>query len=731
MRIRAVIAAFAVSMVSACGGGGGSSSPPVNRAPSVAAQNIVAQPGETFTGSFSGSDADGDTLSFSVAAAAGNGTVTITGNQFEYQPNAGFSGSDSFDVVANDGTTNSAPATIGIAVNARPVLSAPAFATADLVPLSGSVTASDAENDALTLTVTQAPSNGDLMAFDAATGDFIYVPDPQTPAPDTFTVVANDPIQASDPLTVSIDVSVWAGRLQFGTSGDDDISTGGLYVDDAGNILVGGATTGSLDGNPVLGTRDSWLAKYDAAGNQQWLQQFGAAPDDFSRVVLPDPLSGGTTVISRSADNPGDDSIYRFDTNGNEIVAHQIDYQGRSLLVGAYWGNVDAAGDVYVLSWPTGASSLVSKVDATTGATEWELELFGSLDASATPTVADWRIVRARSVSFDSAGNGILIGTVFNDANNLSGFLARITPDGSLTDIGPIPSWEAGCQADRLPIPYRAEFAADGSFWVTGAQVDLNQTYVQISKYSADLTTQEWSYCYSDEVDPVISFHKPVFTADGDGLFVIRRTFQNAPPLNEDLDQTVVIRLSPDGEVRWTQLIAGIDSAGFGANVTGSAPAEGINGELYVAGVTRAELLPGAALGGTDAFLLRFGADGQYRNFEVPFLSVPTSELTVPIGAAALTQQTERQLPVTATDGTAITTNDFDAQFQSIDGGPWLTASVGGSGAQPTLRIAIDGTVLATLGNGIFTGTVILRSNLDGVESGVLKVRVFIDDTQP
>ncbi|MEO0952970.1 MAG: Ig-like domain-containing protein, partial [Pseudomonadota bacterium] len=676
-------------------------------------------------------DADGDTLSFSLAAAAGNGTVTITGNQFEYQPNAGFAGSDSFDVVANDGTVNSAPATIGIAVNARPVLSAPAFATTDLVPLSGSVTASDAENDALTLAVTQAPSNGDLTSFDAATGEFIYVPDPQTPAPDTFTVVANDPIQSSDPLTVSIDVSVWAGRLQFGTSGDDDISTGGLYVDDAGNILVGGATTGSLDGNPVLGTRDSWLAKYDAAGNQQWLQQFGAAPDDFSRVVLPDPISGGTTVISRSADNPGDDSIYRFDANGNEIVAHQIDYQGRSLLVGAYWGNVDAAGDVYVLSWPTGASSLVSKVDATTGATEWELELFGSLDASATPTVADWRIVRARSVSFDSAGNGILVGTVFNDANDLSGFLARITPDGSLTDIGPIPGWEAGCQADRLPIPRRAEFAADGSFWVTGAQVDLNQTYVQISKYSADLTTQEWSYCYSNEVDQVISFHKPVFTADGDGLFVIRRTLQNAPPLNEDLDQTVVIRLSPDGEVRWTQLIAGIDSAGFGANVTGSAPAEGINGELYVAGATSAELLPGAALGGTDAFLLRFGADGQFRNFEVPFLSVPTSELTVPIGAAALTQQTERELPVTATDGTAVTTNDFDAVIQSIDGGPWLTPSIGGSGAQPTLRIAIDGTVLATLGNGIFTGTVFLRSDLDGVESGVLKVRVFIDDTQP
>ncbi|MEO1037884.1 MAG: Ig-like domain-containing protein, partial [Pseudomonadota bacterium] len=588
MRTRVVIAAFAVCLVSGCGGGGGSSSPPVNRAPSVAAQDIIAQPGETFTGSFSGSDADGDTLSFSLAAAAGNGTVTITGNQFEYQPNAGFAGSDSFNVVANDGTTNSAPATIGIAVNARPVLSAPAFATADLVPLSGSVTASDAENDALTLTVTQAPSNGDLTSFDAATGEFIYVPDPQTPAPDTFTVVANDPIQTSDPLTVSIDVSVWAGRLQFGTSGDEDISTGGLYVDDAGNVLVGGATTGSLDGNPVLGTRDSWLAKYDAAGNQQWLQQFGAAPDDFSRVVLPDPISGGTTVISRSADTPGDDSIYRFDANGNEIVAHQIDYQGRSLLVGAYWGNVDAAGDVYVQSWPTGASSLVSKVDATTGATEWELELFGSLDASATPTVSDWRIVRARSVSFDSAGNGILIGTVFNDANDLSGFLARITPDGSLTDIGPIPGWEAGCQADRLPIPYRAEFAADGSFWVTGAQVDLNQTYVQISKYSADLTTQEWSYCYSNEVDLVISFHKPVFTADGDGLLVITRTFQNAPPLNEDLDQTIVIRLSPDGEVRWTQLIAGIDSAGFGANVTGSAPAEGINGELYVAGATSA-----------------------------------------------------------------------------------------------------------------------------------------------
>ena len=60
-----------------------------------------------------GSDADGDDLTFAVVDAPTNGTYDGT----TYTPNADYNGNDSFTYKANDGTVDSAPATVTITVN--------------------------------------------------------------------------------------------------------------------------------------------------------------------------------------------------------------------------------------------------------------------------------------------------------------------------------------------------------------------------------------------------------------------------------------------------------------------------------------------------------------------------------------------------------------------------------------------------------------------------------------
>ena len=79
------------------------------------------------------SDPENDTLTLRIGSAPGSGTVfpfdTDTG-AFTYTPNHDVTGSDTFTVIANDGSLDSVPALVGIGVdNVAPVCVDPAPAT--------------------------------------------------------------------------------------------------------------------------------------------------------------------------------------------------------------------------------------------------------------------------------------------------------------------------------------------------------------------------------------------------------------------------------------------------------------------------------------------------------------------------------------------------------------------------------------------------------------------------
>lgn len=66
-------------------------------------------------------DSDGDPLTFQVSSGPSSGQAVIAADgTITYFPNAGFSGTDSFQYVVNDGITNSPPVTVSIKVNVTP-----------------------------------------------------------------------------------------------------------------------------------------------------------------------------------------------------------------------------------------------------------------------------------------------------------------------------------------------------------------------------------------------------------------------------------------------------------------------------------------------------------------------------------------------------------------------------------------------------------------------------------
>lgn len=91
---------------------------PVNDAPFAAAVSASTTPGQSVAVTLNGSDVDGDAITYIVVGNPTSGTLTGTAPNFSYQPNAGFSGSDSFTYRVNDGAMNSVVATVNVSVAA-------------------------------------------------------------------------------------------------------------------------------------------------------------------------------------------------------------------------------------------------------------------------------------------------------------------------------------------------------------------------------------------------------------------------------------------------------------------------------------------------------------------------------------------------------------------------------------------------------------------------------------
>lgn len=84
----------------------------VNDAPSVVASEYAIGVDSSLGRDIVAKDVDDDVLSFSIVAQPLHGAVTISGDGFTYVPDEGYSGYDSFEVAAFDGTEFSLPAKI-------------------------------------------------------------------------------------------------------------------------------------------------------------------------------------------------------------------------------------------------------------------------------------------------------------------------------------------------------------------------------------------------------------------------------------------------------------------------------------------------------------------------------------------------------------------------------------------------------------------------------------------
>lgn len=196
---------------------------------------------------------------------------------------------------------------------------------------------------------------------------------------------------------------------QFGTAADDyghSVSADGL-----GNVYLSGETKGSLAA-PIAGLRDVYLAKIDAAGNLLWTRQLGSAGSEYNRSVSADGMGNvyisGNTSGNLGGPNAGNYDVFvaKYDAAGNLQWVRQF---GTAAYEHSHGVSADALGNVYVTGFTAGDlgapnagnyDPFVAKYDAE-GNLQW-LKQFG--------TAAD---DRDTGISTDDLGNVFMSGFTY------------------------------------------------------------------------------------------------------------------------------------------------------------------------------------------------------------------------------------------------------------------------------------------------------------------------------
>ncbi len=204
----------------------------------------------------------------SVTAPA-NGSVTFTTAGVTYIPDAGFSGTETFDYTLCDrgNSCDSASVTIEvIPVNDPPLAAGDAAITDEdqAVVVSVIVNDSDPDGDSLFVASASTPAHG---AVSIGAGSITYTPSDDFYGSDQFTYTVCDPSSACDTATVTVTV---VGINDAPTTTNDSVSTD-WYTSAGINIL---ANDSDVDGDPLtvglLGSTSLGSLSLDSLGSLQF-----------------------------------------------------------------------------------------------------------------------------------------------------------------------------------------------------------------------------------------------------------------------------------------------------------------------------------------------------------------------------------------------------------------------------------------------------------------------------
>ena len=234
-----------------------------------------------------------------------------------------------------------------------------------------------------------------------------------------------------------------AGNVQWTKLlGSADTASGyGLAVDPkSGGVVIAGSVTGDLTPTAIGGGTDSFVAKYDSAGNQTWLRQVSPAMNDQANSVSVDQAGNvyvGGQVNVNAADGSGgtstasaDASVTKLDSTGKMIFQRQFGSAGPD---SASQTAIAADGNLIVASQQNGHAILSKYASADgTSAAMWQIDL-GDLKGGTIGglTVANGQVYVSGTTSNAALDAGGAANVAHANSGGTDGYVFAATDNGA------------------------------------------------------------------------------------------------------------------------------------------------------------------------------------------------------------------------------------------------------------------------------------------------------------
>ena len=366
----------------------------VNDPPVADDMSVSTEENTALTKDFIANDPDGDSLIFTVLQGPSHGSVEVNPDgKFTYTPDDEYEGNDSFEYQVEDaeGLKDSATVLIEVLdVNKPPEANDKSFTVTSGNSYSGSVTATDPDEDALEYSINSNPSYAHSFSFNSD-GSFSYIPDSNYTGSDQFTFTVDDGEGGIDTGEVSVTINP---NYIYGDASSNTL-TGTSYVDyiygyESDDTLEGKAGNDYLDGGS-----NSVFSRGDAA------------------TYANDPAS---IIVTKSA------SIFEVqDGYGNTDTLNDIEYILGSDYADTFNGDgsevifIGRGGDDFIDGGLSGSTSKGPGAGVSYAQTEGSVsvDFSGFSDYSASISVSN--VYNSTSYSDTVEGVNTLIGSQFSD----------------------------------------------------------------------------------------------------------------------------------------------------------------------------------------------------------------------------------------------------------------------------------------------------------------------------
>ncbi len=155
----------------------------------------------------SGTDVEGSPVTYALATPPAHGTLTGTPPSLSYRANLDFVGTDTFTFTVNDGVNTSVPGDFSIVVtqvNDTPVATPASYSFAEDTAFPITLAAVDVDGDALTYTISTAPTAGTLSGTPPT---LIYRPNTNYAGADSFRFMVSDGKVSSTSAAVQLTIT--------------------------------------------------------------------------------------------------------------------------------------------------------------------------------------------------------------------------------------------------------------------------------------------------------------------------------------------------------------------------------------------------------------------------------------------------------------------------------------------------------------------------------------------